>query len=79
MRFDVLMEGSLLQSTFSMCSLETLVSLCSVRTSSGMFLLRGQDDIVRRIEEKIAMRTMIPVENGEGLQVEHNPTTTQWQ
>ena len=40
-----------------------------------MFLIRGQDDIVRSIEEKIAMRTMIPVNNGEGLQVRslHDP------
>ena len=35
-----------------------------------MFLTRQQDDIVRRIEEKIALRTMIPAENGEGIQVQ---------
>ena len=34
-----------------------------------MFLIRGQDNIVRTIEERIARYTMIPVENGEGFQV----------
>jgi hypothetical protein len=34
-----------------------------------MFLVRGQDDIVSRIEERIAAYTMIPQENGEGFQV----------
>ncbi|KAM7257737.1 hypothetical protein ACFE04_013478 [Oxalis oulophora] len=40
-----------------------------VRTSSGMFLRRGQDKIIRAIEKRIADFTFIPVENGEGLQV----------
>jgi prolyl 4-hydroxylase len=40
-----------------------------VRTSSGMFLQRGQDDVVKTIEDRIARFTAIPVENGEGLQV----------
>ena len=44
---------------------------CRVRTSSGMFLIRGQDNIVRTIEERIAKYTMIPVENGEGFQVQN--------
>ncbi|KAG2629703.1 probable prolyl 4-hydroxylase 3 [Panicum virgatum] len=43
----------------------------SVRTSSGMFLKRGQDQVVRRIERRIADYTSIPLENGEGLQVLH--------
>ncbi|KAF0930716.1 hypothetical protein E2562_034911 [Oryza meyeriana var. granulata] len=42
-----------------------------VRTSSGMFLTRGQDKIVRTIEKRISDYTFIPVENGEGLQVLH--------
>ncbi|KAL2333849.1 hypothetical protein Fmac_015062 [Flemingia macrophylla] len=42
-----------------------------VRTSSGTFLTRGQDQIVRNIEKRIADFTFIPVENGEGLQVLH--------
>ncbi|XP_030531401.2 probable prolyl 4-hydroxylase 3 [Rhodamnia argentea] len=40
-----------------------------VRTSSGMFLNRGQDKIVRAIEKRIADFTHIPVEHGEGLQI----------
>ena len=40
-----------------------------VRTSSGMFLQRGADEVVKRIEEKIAAATGIPSKNGEGLQV----------
>ncbi|MED6193800.1 hypothetical protein PIB30_022851 [Stylosanthes scabra] len=42
-----------------------------VRTSSGTFLPRGRDKIVRNIEKKIADFTFIPVEHGEGLQVLH--------
>ncbi|URD71960.1 P4Hc [Musa troglodytarum] len=43
----------------------------SVRTSSGMFLQRGRDKIIRSIEKRIADYTFIPVEHGEGLQVLH--------
>ncbi|WOL07200.1 putative prolyl 4-hydroxylase 3 [Canna indica] len=42
-----------------------------VRTSSGMFLRRGQDKIIRTIEKRIADYTFIPVEHGEGFQVLH--------
>ncbi|XP_030464165.1 probable prolyl 4-hydroxylase 10 [Syzygium oleosum] len=42
-----------------------------VRTSSGTFLARGRDKIIRDIEKRIADYTFIPVENGEGLQVLH--------
>ncbi|KAK7406862.1 hypothetical protein VNO78_08496 [Psophocarpus tetragonolobus] len=42
-----------------------------VRTSSGTFLARGRDKIVRGIEKKISDFTFIPVEHGEGLQVLH--------
>ena len=40
-----------------------------IRTSSGVFLNRGQDKIVSTIEERIAAWTLMPVGNGEGLQV----------
>lgn len=42
-----------------------------VRTSSGMFLQRGRDKVIRAIERRIADYTFIPAENGEGLQVLH--------
>ncbi|RXH91058.1 hypothetical protein DVH24_020081 [Malus domestica] len=42
-----------------------------VRTSSGMFLKRGRDKIIRDIEKRIADFTFIPVEHGEGLQILH--------
>ncbi|GLT35002.1 hypothetical protein SLA2020_094870 [Shorea laevis] len=42
-----------------------------VRTSSGMFLRRGQDKIIRDIEKRIADFTFIPIEHGEGFQVLH--------
>ncbi|XP_039039254.1 probable prolyl 4-hydroxylase 10 [Hibiscus syriacus] len=42
-----------------------------VRTSSGTFLPRGRDKIIRNIEKRIADYTFIPVEHGEGLQVLH--------
>ncbi|KAG9442857.1 hypothetical protein H6P81_018711 [Aristolochia fimbriata] len=42
-----------------------------VRTSSGTFLRRGRDKIIRDIEKRIADFTFIPVEHGEGLQILH--------
>ncbi|PIN01372.1 Prolyl 4-hydroxylase alpha subunit [Handroanthus impetiginosus] len=42
-----------------------------VRTSSGTFLKRGRDKIIRDIEKRIADYTFIPAEHGEGLQVLH--------
>lgn len=42
-----------------------------VRTSSGTFLARGRDKIIRDIEKRISDFTFLPVEHGEGLQVLH--------
>ncbi|KAG7026717.1 putative prolyl 4-hydroxylase 10 [Cucurbita argyrosperma subsp. argyrosperma] len=42
-----------------------------VRTSSGTFLPRGRDKIIRNIEKRIADFSFVPVEHGEGLQVLH--------
>ncbi|MEZ5607243.1 MAG: 2OG-Fe(II) oxygenase [Burkholderiaceae bacterium] len=39
------------------------------RTSQGMFFARGEDALVRRIEQRIARLVRWPVERGEGLQV----------
>lgn len=39
------------------------------RTSSGMFFNRGESDLIRRIEARIARLVNWPVENGEGMQV----------
>jgi prolyl 4-hydroxylase len=41
------------------------------RTSNGMFFNRGESDLVRRIEARIARLVNWPVENGEGIQVLH--------
>ncbi|KAG5530138.1 hypothetical protein RHGRI_030492 [Rhododendron griersonianum] len=41
------------------------------RTSSGTFLARGRDEIVRTIEKRISDFTCIPIEHGEGLQILH--------
>ncbi len=40
-----------------------------IRTSSGMFLLRGEDDVVASIERRIASWTHVPESHGEGFQV----------
>ncbi len=40
-----------------------------IRTSSGMFYNRGQTELIRRIEDRIARWTMLPAGNGEGMQV----------
>ncbi|CAL5219229.1 g1022 [Coccomyxa viridis] len=49
-----------------------------VRTSSGMFLNRGEDDIVDNIEARIAKHTAIPRDNGEGLQILHYQASEQY-
>ena len=41
------------------------------RTSNGMFFQRGENELIRRIEERIGRLLNWPVENGEGLQVLH--------
>ena len=43
--------------------------LNDVRTSNGMFFYRGENDLVRRIEQRIARLVNWPEENGEGLQI----------
>ncbi|KAM7280032.1 hypothetical protein ACFE04_007166 [Oxalis oulophora] len=42
-----------------------------VRTSSGMFLSKRQDEVVARIEDRIAAWTFLAPENGEALQILH--------
>jgi prolyl 4-hydroxylase len=39
------------------------------RTSYGMFFQRGENELVRRIEQRIARLVNWPEENGEGLQI----------
>ena len=41
------------------------------RTSNGMFFQRGESEVIRRVEERIARLLNWPLENGEGLQVLH--------
>ncbi|KAJ3688098.1 hypothetical protein LUZ61_017262 [Rhynchospora tenuis] len=41
------------------------------RTSSGMFINKGNDEIVSAIEDKITAWTFISKENGEDIQVSH--------
>ncbi|CAL5368007.1 unnamed protein product [Camellia sinensis] len=42
-----------------------------VRTSSGMFLQKAQDEVVVAIEARIAAWTFLPEENGESIQILH--------
>lgn len=41
------------------------------RTSNGMFFQRGENELVQRIEQRIARLVKWPEENGEGLQILH--------
>jgi prolyl 4-hydroxylase len=41
------------------------------RTSNGMFFQRGENELVQRIEQRIAKLVQWPEENGEGLQILH--------
>ena len=43
--------------------------LHAARTSEGMFLARSEDEVVQRIENRIARLLHWPVKNGEGLQI----------
>ncbi|KAL4377330.1 hypothetical protein GQ457_02G019820 [Hibiscus cannabinus] len=43
----------------------------TVRTSSGMFLKKAQDEVVADIESRIAAWTFLPIENGESIQILH--------
>mmetsp|Transcript_4979 Transcript_4979/g.8673 ORF Transcript_4979/g.8673 Transcript_4979/m.8673 type:complete len:264 (-) Transcript_4979:519-1310(-) len=40
-----------------------------IRTSTGMFFAKADDDIIARIEKRVAQVTMIPTDNQEGLQM----------
>jgi prolyl 4-hydroxylase len=48
------------------------------RTSNGMFFQRGENELVRRIEERIARLVNWPVDNGEGLQILHYTAGTEY-
>ena len=43
--------------------------LHAARTSEGMFLARSENELVQRIENRIARTLHWPVKNGEGLQI----------
>jgi prolyl 4-hydroxylase len=48
------------------------------RTSNGMFFQRAENDLIRRIEDRIARLVDWPAENGEGLQVLHYRPGTEY-
>jgi prolyl 4-hydroxylase len=48
------------------------------RTSNGMFFQRGENELVQRIEARIAKLVNWPIENGEGLQVLHYTPGTEY-
>ncbi|NPC56150.1 2OG-Fe(II) oxygenase [Caenimonas soli] len=48
------------------------------RTSNGMFFQRAENDLVKRIEARIARLLNWPEENGEGLQVLHYRPGTEY-
>lgn len=48
------------------------------RTSSGMFFQRGENELVQRLEARIAALLNWPEENGEGLQVLHYRPGTEY-
>lgn len=40
-----------------------------IRTSAGTFLAKKQDDVVRRVEARMALAAGLPEANGEGMQI----------
>lgn len=51
----------------------------AARTSRGMFFERGENEVVARLEQRIAKLLRWPVENGEGLQVLHYQPGAEYQ
>jgi prolyl 4-hydroxylase len=45
--------------------------LNEARTSNGMFYARAENELIARIERRLAQLTRWPIENGEGLQILH--------
>jgi len=45
--------------------------LHDARTSEGMYFQRGENELVKRVEARIARLLRWPVDNGEGLQILH--------
>mmetsp|Transcript_36236 Transcript_36236/g.107015 ORF Transcript_36236/g.107015 Transcript_36236/m.107015 type:complete len:183 (+) Transcript_36236:202-750(+) len=43
----------------------------TARTSTGTYFSMGEDDVISRIENRVAQVSMIPKENQEGLQILH--------
>ncbi|MEW5303088.1 MAG: hypothetical protein WDW38_001412 [Sanguina aurantia] len=43
----------------------------TIRTSTGTFLGKAQDEIVARIEKRVAQVSMIPIDHQEGFQILH--------
>ena len=48
------------------------------RTSQGMFFARGENEVVTRLEARIATLLGWPIENGEGLQILRYPPGAQY-
>ena len=40
-----------------------------VRTSLGSYFPRGHDEIIKKIENRVAQVSMLPVENQEAMQI----------
>ncbi len=51
----------------------------AARTSRGMFFERGENEVVARVEQRIARLLRWPLENGEGLQVLHYQPGAEYQ
>ncbi|CAK9322629.1 unnamed protein product [Citrullus colocynthis] len=62
-----LAKGKLHQSLVAAETGESVTS--KERTSTGMFLHKAQDEIVARIESRIAAWTFLPIDNGEPIQI----------
>jgi hypothetical protein len=49
--------------------LHCLLLLLQVRTSTGTFFDKDFDEVVTAVEDRVALLTMLPKANQEGLQV----------
>ena len=50
-----------------------------IRSSSGTFFERGEDEVISAVENRVARLTSIPVTHGEGLQILHYAYAQEYQ
>ena len=67
----VALSAARLARSETVASAEGVSEVNAARTSDGMFFERAENEVVRRVEARLALLLNWPVEHGEGLQILH--------